>query len=113
MEKKSTNRSFGILFSIVFLTEEGRIFENIVDIEDPIITINLDKKFGLNLSETSPWVDKSISVFTTLRAFLENQRVTTITIPAIISKKLGVGTFDAKTCILNSFAATPDATHAS
>ena len=42
------------LFSIVFLTEEGRIFENKVDIEDPTITINLDKKFGLNLSETSP-----------------------------------------------------------
>ena len=77
------------------------------------LTKNLEIKFGLNLSFVSPCFDKSIDVFTTRFAFEENQRVRTIIIPAANNNALGVGTFEAKTSILNSFAATPEATHAS
>ena len=77
------------------------------------LTKNLEIKFGLNLSFVSPCFDKSIDVFTTLFAFEENQRVITIIIPAANNNAFGVGTFDAKTSILNSFAATPEASHAS
>ena len=77
------------------------------------LTKNLEIKFGLNLSFVSPCFDKSMDVFTTLLAFEENQRVRTIIIPAANNNALGVGTFEAKTSILNSFAATPEATHAS
>ena len=54
-----------------------------------------------------------MEVFTTNLALLENHKVNTIMIPAINKKSVGVGTLASSTCMLNSWAGTPDITQAS
>ena len=56
---------------------------------------------------------KSISVLVTFLAFEENQRVTTITIPATNNNIVGVGTFSERNAIENSVACIPETLHAS
>ena len=101
------------LSSILLFNESGVIFENKFAEFVANLTSPLERKLGSNLSSIFPWFDKSNSVLTTLLAFLENHNVSTITTPAQTNRKFGVGTLVAKTPIPNSFAATPDATHAS
>ena len=79
---------------------------------DPL-TNPLDKKFGLNLSFVSCCLAKSISVLVTFLALEENQRVTTITIPATNNNIVGVGTFFDRKAIENSVASIPETLHAS
>ena len=76
------------------------MFEKLTD----NLTKPLDRKFGLNLSLVSCCLAKSISVLVTFLAFEEIHKVKTITIPAMKSRIVGVGTLVAKTSIENSVA---------
>ncbi len=77
-----------------------------------VLTNPLDKKFGSKRSLMFVLLAKSTSVFITDFAFDENHNVSTITNPAINSKKVGVGTLVPKKSIANSVAGTPEAAQA-
>ena len=104
---------FSNRLSMISLELCGNIFD--VMLERPIenLTNPLERKFGLNLSLVSCCLAKSISVLVTFLAFEEIHKVTTITIPAINRRMVGVGTLVAKTSIENSVAWTPETLQAS
>ena len=107
------NSGLANCFSIKLIAEFGKIFKAKSAVFVPSLTKDLDIKLGLNLSSIFPWLAKSSPVLTTRWAFLENHNVSTIMIPAANKRWFGVGTLEANTCILNSFAATPEAIQAS
>ena len=76
-------------------------------------TKTLEKALESKRSCVRSWRDKSIDVFNTSCALVENQSVTTMIIPAMMSNKVGVDTFADKNAMLNSSAETPEAFQAS